>query len=303
MLTSSNGQALFLGIDGGGSKCKAVLVDQYNKVLGTGISGPANPFHGFEQALASIVDSATLALTDAGLSPSETANIPAGIGLAGVNLPSLFSQVSAWQHPFKAMYLTTDLHIACLGAHQGQDGAVIVTGTGSCGFIYANNRSEMLGGHGFPHGDKGSGAWFGFKVVEQVLLSLDGISEPTLLVASLCSHLQIDTNALNNEAIATTIVERVAGQNAVFYGQMAGLVFAAEQQDDIAKAIIAEGASYINGLANKLLAKQDIDIALMGGLAGTLTHYLAADIQAKLITPAYPSELGAVFFARQYHNG
>ena len=58
--------------------------------------------------------------------------VVAGLGLAGVNLPGLYQKINEWHHPFKEMFLTTDLHTACIGAHKGADGAVIITGTGSC---------------------------------------------------------------------------------------------------------------------------------------------------------------------------
>ena len=192
MPSSSDNKEFFLGIDGGGSKCKAILVDADNNILGTGISGPANPLHGYEQAVNSIIESATLAIKDAGLVGLELNDIIAGVGLAGVNLPVLFEQMSNWQHPFKQMFLATDLLIACLGAHNGQDGAVMITGTGSCGFSYVNGHPYTLGGHGFPHGDKGSGAWFGFQAANYVLMSLDGLKADSTINKKLLSLLKVN---------------------------------------------------------------------------------------------------------------
>ena len=159
---------LYLGIDGGGSKCKAIIIDAHDNVLGTGIAGPANPFQDYQQTIISIVESAYLALADAKLVKSEINRLIVGIGLAGVNLPSIFEQMSQWQHPFAQMHLTTDLHIACLGAHQGGDGAIMITGTGSCGYSHINGQATMIGAHGFLHGDKGSGAWLGLQAVKKV---------------------------------------------------------------------------------------------------------------------------------------
>ncbi len=128
MFTSSdNNKELFLGIDGGGSKCKAIVMNENDEILGTGISGPGNPLHGFEQATNSITESANLALKDAGLEHINLSELNAGVGLAGVNLPVLFKQMQEWQHPFKQMFLAHDLLIACLGAHHSQDGAVIIS--------------------------------------------------------------------------------------------------------------------------------------------------------------------------------
>ncbi|GLX84986.1 ATPase [Thalassotalea loyana] len=282
----------FLGIDGGGSKCKAIIVSEDNKVLGTGISGPANPIHGFEQATHSITESALLALDDAGLSNVRLSDLVAGVGLAGVNLPVLFEQMSAWQHPFKAMHLTTDLLIACLGAHQGKDGAVMISGTGSCGFSYVDQRPFMVGAHGFPHGDKGSGAWIGLQATKNVLLSLDGLIEPTTLNQDILTH----TKAQD----ALALVEAIAGKPATYYAQLAGYVFArANEGDKIAKAIILEGAQYLSSVAKRLSQQNPPRLSIIGGLSSFIVPWLEKDVQANLSEPVYPPEMGSVLFAKQ----
>ena len=62
--------------------------------------------------------STQLAIQDAGLNLDRVNDVVAGIGLAGVNLPGLYQQIQDWHHPFKKMFLTTDLHTACIGAHE-----------------------------------------------------------------------------------------------------------------------------------------------------------------------------------------
>jgi len=291
MFTSGDNEKLFLGIDGGGSKCKAIVMDENNNILGTGISGPGNPLHGFEQATNSITESAKLALKDAGLENIALNELNAGVGLAGVNLPALYDEMSAWQHPFKRMFLAHDLLIACLGAHHSNSGAVIITGTGSCGFSCIDDQEVLIGGHGFPQGDKGSGAWFGLQATKQVLLSLDGIVAPTIMNDILLAKLECTG--------ATDIVEAIAGKKATFYAQLANLVFdAAEQGDEVALSIVKEGAEYINSLARTLLAKKPSRISMLGGLTPRLKSWLDQDIQAQLSEPLSPPEVGAVFFAR-----
>jgi glucosamine kinase len=292
MLNSSGNNEIFLGIDGGGSKCKAIVMSSENKILGTGIAGPANPLHGYEQAINSIAESAKLALKDAGIDESELGNIVAGVGLAGVNLPVLFEQMSNWQHPFKKMYLATDLLIACLGAHDGKDGAVMITGTGSCGFSYVDGHPYIVGAHGFPHGDKGSGAWFGLQAAKQALLSLDG-----LIPASLINDKVL---ALLNVKDDVELVEVIAGKPAAFYARMANLVFdSAEEGDELALAIVAEGADYINHVARQLLKQNPPNLALIGGLTPRIKPWLDETIKAQLIEPIHPPEVGSVIFAKQ----
>ncbi|WP_093332150.1 N-acetylglucosamine kinase [Thalassotalea agarivorans] len=289
-MNSSNNE-LILGIDGGGSKCKAVLMRGEN-ILGEGIAGPGNPLHGFEQATTNIVKSAKLALQAANIDESELSNIVAGIGLAGVNLPVLFDQIEHWQHPFKDMYLATDLLVACLGAHQGHDGAVMITGTGSCGFSYIDGKAHMLGAHGFPHGDKGSGAWFGLQAVEQALEATDGLVQETALTPKLFDLLKIKD--------ATELVEAVAKKPATFFAQLANLVFdAAEEGDQIALSIVDEGSQYINKLAESLLKDKPPRLSLIGGLTPRIKPWLANNIQAVLEEPLQPPEIGSVIYARQ----
>jgi len=293
MLNSSdNNNQYFLGIDGGGSKCKAIVVNAQNQVLGTGISGPGNPLHGFEQAVNSIVESAQLALKDAGLHNLSLGDIPAGVGLAGVNLPVLFEQMSNWQHPFKQMFLTTDLLIACLGAHNGSDGAVMITGTGSCGFSYVDGHPYIVGAHGFPHGDKGSGAWFGLQAAKQVLLSLDGITTESSMNDKLLVLLDVDNGV--------DLVEAIAGKPATYYAKLANLVFdAAEEGDKLALSIVKEGAGYISDVARQLWKKNPPRMSLIGGLTPRIQPWLDEDIKEQLSEPLSPPEMGSVLFAQQ----
>lgn len=284
-------QQLFLGIDGGGTKCKAILVNENNNILGTGVSGPANPLHGFELTTNSITEAATLALKSSGLVNVALNEINAGVGLAGVNLPTQFKQMQAWRSPFKSMHLAHDLKIACFGAHETSNGAVIVVGTGSCGYANIEGKELLIGGHGFPQGDQASGAWFGLKTVQQVLLSFDGLVSSSIMNELLLKKLQCKS--------ATAIVEQTALQSSTFYAQLAHIAFeAVEQGDQLALSIINEGAKYIDNLVGLLLAKKPVRISLLGGLANSLMPWLSKETQTLLSEPLHTPEMGAVIFAR-----
>ena len=71
---------LFVGIDGGGTKCKAIIVNRCNDIVGPGVAGPGNPLHGFNQATHSIEQSARLALQDAGLKDTPLSELIVGVG-------------------------------------------------------------------------------------------------------------------------------------------------------------------------------------------------------------------------------
>ncbi|MCC5825103.1 N-acetylglucosamine kinase [Alkalimonas sp.] len=292
MSIAAQPQQLYLGIDGGGSKCRAILVSQDSEILGEGISGPGNPLRGMEIATASIMDATRQALLCAGMPERAMAELTVGAGLAGVNVPQYHALFRDWQHPFAAFHLTSDLHIACMGAHHGQDGAVIIIGTGSCGLAQSGTQMIEVGGHGFPYGDNGSGAWFGLQMVHQVLLSLDGLAQPTAMTQALfkASHCH-DQLAL---------VQHFMHASPTLYAKYAPLVFAcAEQGDAEAQAIVQQGAVHINAIAHRLLSIEPPKLALIGGLAYKVEPYLDAAVRARLVVADASPEWGAVWYAQQ----
>lgn len=286
-------EPLYLGIDGGGSKCRAVIVSSQQHILGEGLAGPANPLRGMKIATDSIISATQQALTCAGLPFNDMARLTVGAGLAGVNMPQFFQLFSDWQHPFQALHLTSDLHIACIGAHSGEDGAVIICGTGSCGLASVNGQLTEVGGHGFPFGDNGSGAWLGMQMLHHALLSLDKLAPPTILSGLLLAHFTV-----NN---AVELAAQFTHATPTSYAKLAPLLFlAAEQNDDTALLIVQQSADHIERIARRLLHAAPPRLSLIGGLAPKLQPFLAKDIQA-FITPAIqPPELGAVWFARQH---
>ena len=284
-----NNETLYLGIDGGGTKCRALIV-RGDEVLGVGEGGPANPYHGIERALASIDAAADNALRHAGLPREAKSHLVAGLGLAGVNLPSVYQRVAQAELPFRRTYLTTDLHIACIAAHGQDDGAVIVAGTGSCGFSHVRGNSVILGAHGFPLGDVGSGAWMGLEAVKAVLLASDDLGPASVLSELLEEQLQ---------ARGLMIVERLNGAKSSDYARLAPLVFhAADQGDAVARDIVTQGAAYLDAVARRLWQTQPPRMAMLGGVARRMVEWMDRDLVARLSQPLQAPEYGAVHFAR-----
>lgn len=276
-------QPLYLGIDGGGSKCRVVLMAADERVLGEGLSGPANPLRGMQLATASIIDATKQALDSAGLPHSVMAKLVVGAGLAGVNLPEYYQLFSTWQHPFASLHLTSDLHIACIGAHQGQDGAVLICGTGSCGLAAVGGRLLEVGGHGFPYGDNGSGAWFGLQLLQRVLRSKDQLIEPTLLTELLQAEV-----ACND---TLQLVSHFMNASPTDYARLAPLVFtAAEHGDAVARQIVEQGAGHINAIAERLLTIDPQALCLIGGLAYKVEPFLASAVRQLVVPASRPPE-------------
>ena len=291
MPASLNQQTLFVGVDGGGTKCRVVIANSEMQVLGRSNGGPANPYQSLNQAKQAITLAVGDAFKNAGLTQEDQGRAIVGMGLAGVNIDSVLESVNQWTLHCRRFYLTTDLQIANFAAHESQDGAVLVIGTGSSGFAQVNGKTLSIGGHGFPLGDKGSGAWIGFSAVQAALLALDGIGPSTQLSQLLEAHLSTKGLAL---------VARLGSARQSDFAALAPLVFqAAEGADFVANSIIEEGVAYLSVVAEKLLDAGAPRIAAIGGLAPKVLPYFKPELQSAFSPALHPPEIGAVLFARE----
>lgn len=285
----------FLGIDGGGTKCRARIVNVDDKIIGRGVAGSANILEGLDHSTGAILDATHKALDDAGLPQSDIKKLVAGIGLAGANLPELHDKLMSWDHPFRDMHVASDLHIACLGAHGGGEGAVIITGTGSSGYCYVSGETSEFGGHGFPVGDKGAGAWLGLKALQHGLRAEGNLGRQTVLKGMLMDYFET-TDLL-------PIISKIARAKPSEYAKLAPLVFeAAEDNDDVAIDIIQDGAGYISRMAREILKKSPPRLSILGGVSQRLVQWLDQEVASKLNEPIGCAEEGAVIFAKQSMN-
>ena len=285
-------QQYFLGIDGGGTKCKARLESLNGELLGEGLSGPSNPAQSAETAFNSVNAAAMQAVKEAGLPADALSQVHACLGLAGVNIPAYREVAEKWQLPFASTMITTDLHIACTGAHGGSEGAILITGTGSSAFASVNDVHTCIGGHGFPLGDKAGGAWLGWRAISHTLEAMDALQPVCDFTEAVCQQL----NVITPEDIVAKALHYRSGD----YAALAPLVLDfAKQNNAGAKAIIDEGTVYLTKMLTRLQALDARRITMIGGLASYWSSQIPDTIQ-RLLSPALCSpEYGAVSLARQ----
>jgi glucosamine kinase len=152
---------LFLGIDAGGTHCRARLVDEAGRTLGSGRAGPANLTLGVERAHRAILTASAEAFTAAGLARSAARQTHAGMGVAGIDDPRLAKEIAQCRFGFASVTLRSDAIAACLGAHGERDGGLLILGTGSQGIVRTGRRFRRVGGWGFMISDQGSAAVLG----------------------------------------------------------------------------------------------------------------------------------------------
>lgn len=282
---------LFLGIDGGATTCRARIVDAGGGTLGEGSAGTANPRYGLEAAYAEILEATGQALSAAGMQEAAIASLHAGLGLAGTGQKQDRERVLAHPHPFVSMALETDAHTACLGAHAGRNGAILILGTGSCGWAIAAGRAHRIGGLGFPISDHGSGAWLGLSTIRRTLLAHDGVEPATALSKAVMARFGDDVD---------TAVAWQSDAQPKDFAALAPLVLEhAAAGDKLATELMRSAAADAALLAEALLATGISRLALMGGLAPHMKAWLPASLQAKIVEPEGDALDGAVLLARQ----
>ncbi len=186
----------WLGIDGGGTNCRAAVVDDEGTVLGEGRADAANFIRvGLAAAVRHVKQSVHEACTQAGIEPAQIT--AACVGLAGTSHPDHHRQMLAALKealPISDITLETDARVALAGATGNQPGVVVIAGTGSiaCG-INARGRFARAGGWGPAMGDEGSGSYIGRRALEAVVMAYDYRGEPTAMMEPILRHFGVSS--------------------------------------------------------------------------------------------------------------
>lgn len=186
---------LVLGVDGGGSRCAAVLARAAAggrlEVIGRGIGGPANPRAvGHETARASIMSAVEAAFAAAG--PTARPVAAACFGLAGVGLATDRDAVFEWatQVPIAdRMLVVADGMLPFADDAAEPWGVVLIAGTGSLALarprgapLTAEAEADRCGGWGPLLGDEGSGHAIALAALKAAMRSADGRGPPTIML-------------------------------------------------------------------------------------------------------------------------
>lgn len=285
----------FLGIDAGGTKCSARLTDASGQIIGQGLSGPANTNAGISNVFAAIREAYQQAIEEAKLGVRDIAAIRAGVGVAGIGREGAKEELQAQAFPFRSTSIHNDAFIANIGAHSGQDGGIVIVGTGSIAIGRVKGKDVRAGGYGFPISDEGSGAYIGLQALRITLRASDG----RISHSDLTKHLFQKYNYQTHE-----IVSWMDQAKAVDYAALAPVVLqAAETGDRHGRLITRHSANHIDSMVRSLYNSGVPRCALLGGLSSSIEPWLAPDIRAELVTPEGDALDGALLLARQDNRG
>jgi glucosamine kinase len=289
-------QDIYIGVDGGATKCKARIEDEAGNLLGQSVGGPANIRLSVDGAWQSIYQTVEDILTVNNISLNDkNFRFHAGFGLAGCELKEACDVFLATPHPFSTIHLTTDAHAACVGAHAGKDGAIIIVGTGVVGYQTSCGNTNKVSGWGFPHDDEGGGAWLGLQAVRLTFQWLDLRAEKSPLLEDVFAYFDKDINYFTSWANRATSNE---------FARLAPLVINHEQQGDlIAEKLLKKAAQAISRVGVALQCAQIKDeaplpVCLFGGIAPFIEPWLSEELRERIVPRQGDANIGAIIIAR-----
>jgi N-acetylglucosamine kinase-like BadF-type ATPase len=262
--TSSAGYAL--GVDGGGSKTLAVLVDRDGRVRGEGEAGSSNHLViGWPRAARNLLDAVSGALETAGeVLPVEMA----WIGVAGLERQH---DIATWarrldgKHLAAVTYLGNDADLL-LGGLADAVGVALIAGTGS-NAIGRDGTGAMARAGGWGHliGDEGSGFDLGCQALRAALRAADGRGPQTVLLERILEA----WSATTPDGLLPLVYRQFEKAR---IAHLSTLVLAAAREGDApARAIVGRAAEDLAlaalTVARKLsFGDQSVPLALGGGL-------------------------------------
>ncbi len=279
-----------LGIDGGGTKTQAALVDRQGRLLGVGYGGPSN-YHdiGVAAAQANLQAAVQAARRAANLPEGPFSAAFLGIGSTVVerDREAVRGMALALElAPPQRIGVDHDARIALAGGLSGRPGSVLIVGTGSSCFGYnASGQSWLAGGWGPLISDEGSGYWLGIQAMRTAAAVADGRLPASLLHEKVRDYLGL--GALR-ELMHRLYVEGLSRSE---IAAMSRLVLAAAQEGDpAAQRVLRQGAEHLAELVQTVadalgFTGELAELVTVGGLtkAGAIvTQPLADAIHARL---------------------
>ncbi|HEV7254000.1 MAG TPA: BadF/BadG/BcrA/BcrD ATPase family protein [Mesorhizobium sp.] len=282
-----------VGVDGGGTGCRAAVADRAGKVLGRGVSGAANIMTDFAAARENILDSVRKAFAEAGLHEAGWTRTDAVLGLAGVNVGRAGERL-LHALPFRRAGVETDALIALEGALGDGDGAIGIVGTGTAFLRRRAGALRPSGGWGFRLGDLGGGARLGQNFLEDTLLGHDGVRPGSPLSEAVLARFGGPQKLVEWAA---------AAQPRDFAGFAPEVFSAAEKSDALALRARDKAVAHLAESLRALGLLGGERLCLLGGLAPLMAPLLPADLRA-FIHPAQADALsGALSLAVKRFGG
>ena len=301
-------QSIVVGIDGGGTKTRALVADEHGERIAEAIgAGSAVRPQEVERSAGIIAGVARDALEIA--EKSDVRPRVLCVGVAGVGRDK--ERQALWEslvtHQIAdEVVVQTDFAVALDDAFGEGPGVLLIAGTGSSAFGRGPaGATARCGGWGPNIGDEGGGAWIGRRALSVVAAAADGREPETALTGAVLTATEVSE--------ASELIRWAAAATPASFASLAPVVMSVADAGDLrANSIVSlaveELSLHIRALARELFTDEraSVPVAFTGGLLSKgsslrkrLEHRLksaapGAQIHAGEIDPARGAVRGAL---------
>jgi len=185
----------FLGIDGGGTKTKVVVINENKDIIYESVAGPSSVDTVSNQQT---VDSIQYALNSFYSSQNHVAFDAIFIGLGGIVFDHQKKAIIALLKSLKGVDSKTiivvenDMHNALYSGLLFDEGMTLICGTGMVAFgKNKDGKYHKSGGWGFKEGDAGSGFNLGSEAIKYMIRAFDHRLSKDAFALELANHLNL----------------------------------------------------------------------------------------------------------------
>jgi N-acetylglucosamine kinase-like BadF-type ATPase len=276
----------YLGVDGGGSKTRFLLIDEAGNVLSAHTEGPAYHLEiGIEALEVMLARGIERTLQQAGIARSGLTFAFLGLPAYGEDraLQARLDAAPAAALPTGRYRCGNDMVCGWAGALAGAEGINIVAGTGSIAYGEYAGRSARAGGWGELFSDEGSAYWLAREGLRLFSRMSDGRSPPAALHSILRRHFAL----VEDLDLCAAIYGRSISQRSQL-AQLSRLVAeAAAAGDAAARSLFTQAATELADIVDavrdrlQVPATLDLPLSYSGGLF-QLRELLLAPFEAAL---------------------
>ncbi|GCE19272.1 BadF/BadG/BcrA/BcrD ATPase family protein [Dictyobacter kobayashii] len=250
---TTSAESYYLGVDGGGSKTLAVLVNAQGEEVGRGLAGSSNYTGvGLESAVSNIYAAVQQARNV--LDPHSPI-AKAWLGISGLDRPADHAALIPLLKDLAAtVYLTNDGELG-LSVLPDAVGVVLIAGTGSIALgRNARGLTGRAGGWGYLLGDEGSGYALGIQALQAAVRAADGRGPSTILLERILQFWQFQQP---EELIGAVYLNTDKAQIA----RLSTCVLQAERDGDaLASAIVQNAITELVLVVRTVAAKLDFTV-------------------------------------------
>ena len=299
--------ALFIGVDGGGTKTALGAYDTTGRCVASSTAGALNyNFIGTAAALEHLRQG----LEALGVARERIL----AVGIGDPSIDDLAMGGAALRFAAQAgellgvpVYIRSDAYMTLYGLTRGERaGVLVISGTGAMAIGEdAQRRVCVAGGWGRLTGDEGSGYYIGLQGLRRALMAADGVAPSTALTAAALAHF--------GAAHPRALIDVMYGEDEPDVAGFARAVAAcAEAGDAAADEVLTDAADYLARYTLRLLEACGADVVGVYGSVLCRNATVRARFEAQIrksmphvsvTEPAILAECAAALYAaKQYQK-